>query len=236
MTALRLYIRRFPVTISLLFVLAVTAVLTNSHISSLEPVWLSQLGFAARDFWELRWGRLFTSALVTLGGAVFWQAMGMVMLAVGAVEYLTGSKSALATFWGVHLATLLAEGAVVGPALHWLVFNGDSLLLLARDVGPSAGYFGSLGMAVAALPVQRRWRGLLAAAVFAALVLALFQPPDGEDTTLKLLANIAHVLAFPLGLAAWRLRRMVKRQASETAVPVAIGKNGKGRRTMDRKS
>lgn len=221
MTTLRSSFRRFPVTISLLFLLALVAVLTNSHVSSLEPAWLAQLGFAARDFWEVRWGRFFTSALVTLGGSVFWQAMGMVTLAVGAAEYLTGSKSALATFWGVHLTTLLAEGTIVGPALHWLVFNGDSLLLLARDVGPSAGYFGSLGLAVAALPVDRRWRGLLAAVVFGSLVFALFQSPDpNEDATLRLLANIAHILAFPLGLAAWRLRRMIKRQALETAVPV----------------
>lgn len=211
-------LRRFPVTISLLLMLAVVAVLTNSHVTQLEPDWLVQLGFSARDFWEVRWGRFLTSALVTLGGNVFWQAMGMVMLAVGAAEYLTGSKSALVTFWGIHIITLLAEGAIVGPLLHWLVFDGDSLLLLARDVGPSAGYFGSLGLAVAALPVHRHWHTLLAVAVFIGLIRALFLPSDpGEDSTLKMLADIAHILAFPLGLAAWRLRRAINQHVSTTA-------------------
>jgi len=223
MKSLRLLLHRFPVTLSLLFLLALVAVLTNSHIRRLEPEWLAQLGFAARDFWEVRWSRLITSALVTLGGSVFWQAMGMVTLAVGAAEYLTGSKRTLATFWGVHLTTLLAEGAIVGPALHWLVFNGDSLLLLARDVGPSAGYFGSLGLAVAALPMQRRWRGLLATLIFASLILTLFQTRGVvDDPTLRLLANIAHILAFPLGLAAWPLSRTMKQHPLTTAVPVPV--------------
>jgi type III secretory pathway component EscS len=172
----------------------------------LEPKWLTQLGFAARDFWEIRWGRLLTAALVTLGGGVFWQAMGMVMLAVGLAEYLTGSRRALATFWGVHVATLLAEGVIVGPLLHWFIFDGNSLLLLARDVGPSAGYFGALGLAVAALPWPRCWRGMVASAIFIGLLLTLFQAPaSGDDRTLKLLADVAHVLAFPLGVAAWWL-------------------------------
>ncbi len=220
-TTLRPFVRRFPITLSLLFLLALVAVLTNSHIRRLEPEWLTQLGFAARDFWEVRWSRLITSALVTLGGSVFWQAIGMVTLAVGAAEYLTGSKRTLATFWGVHLTTLLAEGAIVGPVLHWLVFDGDSLLLLARDVGPSAGYFGSLGLAVAALPISRRWRGLLAVAVFVSLILALFQSPSpNENANLRLLANVAHILAFPLGLAAWKLHRTMKRHSLATAVPV----------------
>ena len=220
MKSLRL-LHRFPVTISLLFLLSAVAALTNSHIRRLEPEWLTQLGFAARDFWEVHWSRLFTSALVTLGGNVFWQAMGMGLLAVGAAEYLTGSKRTLATFWGVHLTTLLAEGVIVGPALHWLVFNGDSLLLLARDVGPSAGYFGTLGTAVAALPISRRWRSLLAASVFAPLVLTLIQSPAADDDrTLRLLANVAHLIAFPLGLAAWFLTQRIKRHQLTTALPM----------------
>lgn len=206
MTCARQLIHRFPVTSSLLCLLAWMAVWTNSYINRLEPQWLAQLGFAARDFWEVRWGRLLTSALVTLGGNVFWQAVGMVTLAVGLAEYLTGSKHALYTFWGVHLSTLLAEGILIGPLLHRFVFNGDSLLLLARDVGPSAGYFGALGLAVAALPCPRRWRGILAIAIFMGLLVTVFQPPhQGEDGTLKLLADVAHVLAFPLGVTAWRL-------------------------------
>ncbi|MBP6469969.1 MAG: hypothetical protein KBE23_04995 [Chloroflexi bacterium] len=213
MKSLRLFLHRFPITLGLLLTLALVALTTNSHASRLEPDWLTQLGFASRDFWEVRWGRLFTSALVTLGGSVFWQAIGMVSLAVGAAEYLTGSKQTFAVFWGVHLTTLLTTGLIVNPILHWLVFNGDSLLLWSRDVGPSAGYFGALGFAVAALPVRRRWRWLLAAAIFAGLVLTVWQTFGiGEDGTLKLLADIAHLIAFPLGAAAWPIIRYFGRR------------------------
>lgn len=205
-TRICLPIFQFPVTCSLLFLLALGAIWTNSYLSRLEPKWLAQLGFAARDFWEVRWGRLLTAALVTLGGGVFWQAIGMVTLAVGLAEYLAGSRRTFATFWGVHVVTLLAEGVVVGPLLHWFIFDGKSLLLLARDVGPSAGYFGTLGLAVAALPWPRRWRGMVAGAIFSGLLLTVFRSPStGDDMTLKLLADVAHVLAFPLGMAAWWL-------------------------------
>ncbi len=216
MKSFRLLLHRFPVTLGLLLTLALVALATNSHTSRLEPDWLTQLGFASQDFWEVRWGRLVTSALVTLGGSVFWQAIGMVSLAVGAAEYLTGSKQTFAVFWGVHLTTLLTTGLIVSPILHWLVFNGDSLLLWSRDVGPSAGYFGALGFAVAALPVRRRWRWLLATVIFAGLVLTLWQTSGvGEAGTLKLLANITHLIAFPLGAATWPAIRYLghRRQA-----------------------
>jgi hypothetical protein len=83
--------------------LAVGALLTNTHFDQLQVYWLDGLGFAPQDLWLLRLERLFTSALITYGGWVFWQAIGMTVFAVGLAEWLTGTPRTLLTFWGVHL-------------------------------------------------------------------------------------------------------------------------------------
>ena len=72
----------------MLIVLMGGAIVTNTHTTELSSHWLNRLGFAPRDIWFGRWERLFTSALVTSGGWVFWQAAGMVAVAVGAAEWL----------------------------------------------------------------------------------------------------------------------------------------------------
>lgn len=202
-------VRRLPVTSSLLAALAAVALFTNSFSQRLSPAWLLRLGYSVQDLWEWRWGRLLTTALTTHGGSVFWQAMGMVALAVGAAEWLAGSRRAFFTFWGSHVATLLLTSLLVMPALHWLVYDGESMLLVAHDVGPSAGYFGCLGLAVVWLPLAARWRGVTAVLIWTGLVITLLQPPaPGALHTLKLIADLAHLVAFPLGLlAGWWLAR-----------------------------
>lgn len=201
------YLRRYwrkiftnlPFTWAMLFLLGSGALLTNTHTDNLAPHWLNRLGFAPADVWFLRWERLFTSALVTSGGWVFWQALGMVALAVGAAEWLAGTKRAIATFWGVHLATLLLESLLVALPLHQLGVAGGTALLVARDVGPSAGYFGCLGLACARFPRQR-WSQVAGVLIIFSLIWTLFQPPrPGQDNIVKLFADLAHLIAFPLG-------------------------------------
>jgi hypothetical protein len=183
----------------MLFLLGAGALLTNTHTDNLTPYWLNRLGFAPVDVWVLRWQRLFTSALVTSGGWIFWQAAGMIALAVGAAEWLAGTKRAIATFWGVHLATLLLESLLIALPLHHLGFTGGTALLVARDVGPSAGYFGCLGLACVRFP-RKRWGQLAGVLIFLSLIWTLFQPPRaGQDDTVKLFADLAHLIAFPLG-------------------------------------
>lgn len=198
MMSLSRLIRRFPFTLLMLIVLGITAVFTNTHLSTLTKDWLARLGYSPSDLWLLNWERLFTSALVTFGKSVFWQAAGMIALAVGTAEWLAGTKRTAVTFWGVHITTLLSESLLVALPLHLSGNTTGTALILARDVGPSAGYFGCLGLASRRLP--RPWQWLSGTAVLAGLIWTLFQSPKaGQGTAVKLAADLAHLIAFPLG-------------------------------------
>lgn len=67
-------LRRLPFTILILSLLFLTALLTSSHTQQLTQTWMNRLGFAPVDLLALDLVRLFTSAITTSGGIVFWQA------------------------------------------------------------------------------------------------------------------------------------------------------------------
>lgn len=201
--------KRIPVTLSLLIALAVWAFFTDSVMDELPRRFLRRFGFAPLDLWEFDLVRVFTSALVTHGRAVFAGALVMVALFVGAVEKRSGSTWALGTFWAVHIWTLLmlsltsymAEGEPGGTL--------GSTMSTLRDVGPSAGYFGCVGFAVATLG-HRRLRLLVSVLVVAWLgadlagVVAI-----GGALPQELSADLAHLIAFPSGWivgAVWSYR------------------------------
>jgi hypothetical protein len=191
--------RRLPFTLFMLAVLLLVGWLTDTHAGAdLSAHWLNRLGYAPRDLWRLNWGRFLSSPLVTSGGWVFWLALVMVALTSGAAEWLTSTRRAALTFWGVHIATLLIESLGLSLLLKRFGLAQAAALFIARDVGPSAGYFGSLGLALTCLP--KPWRWLAGGAVLLFLVVSLFLPPrPGETEAVKLAADIAHLIAFPLG-------------------------------------
>jgi hypothetical protein len=192
-------VRRLPCTITLVLLLVFMALVTETHIKPLTLDWLNLLGFGAHDLWYLRLERLFTSAVVTQGGRGFWGALGMLAFSVGLAEWLAGTWKTLFTFIGVHLLTLVLEALLIGLAQP---LNNEQALALfwVRDVGPSAGYFGCLGLACASLP--HPWRWLSAGVVMALLIGGLIVPISGNALDLtSLSANFAHLLAFPMGFA-----------------------------------
>jgi hypothetical protein len=69
---------------------------------------------------------------------------------------------------------------------------------MVRDVGPSAGFFGCLGLVSERLPGKWRWisGGLIWSALIATAFLA---PQPGESAVVKLWADLAHIIAFTLG-------------------------------------
>ncbi len=191
-------IRRIPFTLLMLGLLLLAAWWTHSYIEELALSWINRLGFAPRDFWLLRWERLILSALVTSGGSVFWVALGMVAITSGVAEWTTSTWRAALTFWGVHLATLLIESLIFILPLHQLGFAQARALFFSRDVGPSAGFMGSLGLVSSGLP--RPWRWVAFSVILLFLLVSLFLPPRvGETQTVKLSADLAHLIAFPLG-------------------------------------
>ena len=150
---------------------------------------------------------MLTSALVTSGRIVFWEALFFVAFAVGLAEWMTGWKRAAATFWGVHLLALILLSLIMSLAEHQLRNIGLEASELARDVGPSAGYFACLGLVSSRLKYPWHWTsGGILLLVFATI---LFMPPTiDESAALKFSADLAHLLAFPLGwLSGWFISR-----------------------------
>ena len=198
MKTLLLLPRRLPFTLITLAGLFIGALATNTYLNQITHHWLNHTGFAPNDLWYGRLERMFTSALVTSGGRVFWEAILMVVLFVGLAEWMTGWRRTALTFWGIHLLALVLFSLIVSLALHQLRGFGLEASEVARDVGPSAGYFACLGLVCSQL--KRPLNLISGAVLFAIFVIVLFLPADaGESAELKFSADLAHMLAFPLG-------------------------------------
>lgn len=206
MRQLRSFISRLPITLILLLSLVIGGLITNTTVEQLTSHWLNHTGFAPNDLWYWRLERLFTSALVTSGGLVFWEACLQVGMFVGLAEWMTSWKRAAATFWGVHLLVLILTSLIISLSLHQLKAIGLEASETARDVGPSAGYFACLGLVSARL--KRPWNWFSGTILFAFFVVVLFLPPAaGEDARIKFSADLAHALAFPTGWLSSGIRR-----------------------------
>jgi hypothetical protein len=205
-------LHRFPFTLTMLALLGLTAIWTGTHTAAISANWLDRLGFAPLDLLALDLGRLFTSALVTGGGRIFWEALAMVAFAVGLSEWLTGTRRAALTFWGVHLSTLVLESLVFALPMHWIGMTLGSLVALSRDVGPSAGYFGALGLISAHL--RYPWNLISGGVIFIGLQIVLLHVSGRNDLGMKVSADLAHLIAFPLG---WYSTRLVNKNEQRTS-------------------
>ena len=189
---------RLPFTLVMLCGMLLVALLTNTYFEAITHPWLNRTGFAPKDLWYWRLERLFTSALVTSGGRVFWEAMLFIALAVGIAEWQTGWRRTAATFWGVHLLTLVVISLIISLAVHQLRAIGLEASEIARDVGPSAGYFACLGLVSARL--QRPWCWVAGVLLSVNFIVAILLPPGaGETAAVKFSADLAHLVAYPLG-------------------------------------
>lgn len=192
--------RRFhyPTTATLLGVLVVAALVTETASGRLTSEWLERVGFAPRDLWELELGRLFTSALVTHGLRVLVGALLMTGLSVGLAERRAGALWAMGVFWGIHLATIVGMAVVLTPLHATLQSRLTEGLVVVRDVGPSAGYFGALGFGLST--TAGRASRLAAGLVLLWLLLNLLGWVHlGDALPQKASADLAHLVAFPFG-------------------------------------
>ncbi|MCX6048938.1 MAG: hypothetical protein NT075_27880 [Chloroflexi bacterium] len=199
-------IGKFAFTWVMLSAFLMAALGTQTHIQTLTPRWLERLGFAPHDLWFWRWERLFTSVLITTGGQLFAPVLGIFTFSIGVVEWLAGTKRAMATFWGVHLLTMLIESLLIILPLHRLGYPRGTALTLVRDVGPSAGYFGCLGFATQRLPA--RLGQFIHSFILGILLINWLTPAlQAEEHDTKFFADLAHLIAFPLGRLVARIDR-----------------------------
>jgi hypothetical protein len=111
-------------------------------------------GFRPSDALALDLGRLFGAAWFTTGPWSLVQALALTALGVGLLERRFSSAWAALAFLGLHAVAFLSLALLyVLPGMGGLVRN-------ARDVGASAGYFGTLALALGMTP---RWRWLVPA-------------------------------------------------------------------------
>ena len=204
MGKIKVFLKRIPFTLVMLVLLGIGALVTNTTFESITHHWLQRTGFAPNDLCYWRIERMVTSALVTSGGKVFWEAIFFVAFAVGLAEWLTGSKRAFATFWGMHLLALVLSSLIISLAVHQLRAFGVEASEVARDVGPSAGYFACLGLVSAKM--KHPWNLINGITLFAIFLTAILLPAGaGESAAIKFSADLAHMLAFPLGWLSARI-------------------------------
>ncbi len=206
--------KQCPFTLLMLMALIVAGIYGRTHVGSLDVDVRHRVGYSPRLLLNGHLHRPFTSVLFTAGGWRFYASLLMVALTVGWIECSHGTRRALLTFFGVHLLTLLILGVGVALPLVLLGTHRGTLLFDAQDVGPSAGYYGCLGLAVAGLPGRKRKK--IVFAVLAVLLLRLVWstahiPEEGRTMS----ADLAHLTAFPLGLLCYRLNGNRRRVGDE---------------------
>ena len=204
-------VRRVPFTIVMLVVITAVGLTTATHLDRLPPALLQRFGFAPfhLNTGHLHAGdlvRLLTSAFLTLGGWSFYGALAMIAVSVGLAEKRVGTWRTGMAFWGIHLATLLIQSLLLAISARHLDVLWIKLLQIEHDVGPSAGYYGCLGLVCQKQSEpRRRWLlAIVGGILIARLIWSALAPHTGHSL---LAADIAHLIAFPLGVAlAKRLR------------------------------
>ncbi|MCA9178095.1 MAG: hypothetical protein KDB14_26710 [Planctomycetales bacterium] len=196
---------RLPFTLAMLTALIGFGIYGETHVGPLHPNVHHVVGYSPRLLLDGEVHRLLTSLFFTAGGWKFYVSLLMFGGVVGWMEWFRGTYRTMLAFFGCHLLTLLVMLGIILPLAATESLHG-TLLYSVRDVGPSAGYYGCLGC----ITVGASARGRLVPIGIVVLLLArlahsgLLLPQQG----LALAADVAHAIAFPLGMigSAW-LRR-----------------------------
>jgi hypothetical protein len=194
------FLKRFPLTILLVVIVAGIGLATETHAARLRPSLLERFGFAPRHALRGEMLRLATSVFVTHGENIFYLSLAMIVLGVGLSERRIGTAKTALVFFGVHLATLLLLSILLGIAWPRVDAWWVHLLATEYDVGPSAGYYGCLGVACHKLHGNKRtgWLSVIGGVLLARLLWSAISPYGVRG---DLSADVAHLIAFPLGVS-----------------------------------
>jgi hypothetical protein len=199
-------VSRLAFTLFMLVGLIAGALVTHTGFQLISTDWLNRVGFSPNDLWGGQVWRMFSATFVTLGEISFWGSFLLAGILVGLAEWQTGWRRTAATFWGVHMLTLLLLSLIISLAASQLRALGLDASTATRDVGPSAGYFACLGLVSSRMKPPWNWVSKLA--ILLILIIILFLPvAAGENARINFSANLAHLLAFPLGWLSARAGR-----------------------------
>lgn len=192
-------LRRLPFTLGLWVLVTAAGIYTRSHAGLLDAGIHRDVAYSARHLWSGQVIRLFTSLIFTAGGWRFYVTVVMLVVSVGWAERIYGPLCTLLTFFLAHLSTLLIMGLIAMP-LKLAGGTWGHLMFHASDVGPSAGYYGCLALAMMSLPRRNRYYPI--AVVFCILVIRLVVaivtiPEQGRTLS----ANLAHLISFGMVVA-----------------------------------
>ncbi len=190
----------FPAfTLLMLVLIASFAELTKSNKGRLKPEWLLHMGYAPKDIWFRKIEKIFLSALITDSQKAYIQALILIFFFVGTLEIMTRTWYTLICFWSVHVLTLLIVSLlIIIPAKKSGHVLGEELYF-AKDVGPSAGYFGCLGVLLGYLPGALSLISLILMCV--GILVYLTQPVAKEHRLMKIHSDLAHLIAVLIGFA-----------------------------------
>jgi len=194
-----------PLRFTAMLVLTTTvfALWTDSCGAKLSPSWRQWLGFAPINIIDLQWQQSLTSLVVTAGEWKFLQSILMLTLAVGFCEAVYGTWLTVKLFFASHLVVVLALSLLIVLPAHYAGTQWGTALAMHHDVGPSAGYYGCLGAALAS--VSTRWRASIMATLLCVLIARLaisFSNLPNHAGVVS--ADLSHLMALPLGFVAAR--------------------------------
>ena len=135
-----------PFTVCLVVAIVLAAAFGHTSQGQLDADLESQYAHAPKHFGAGELLRLLTSIPLTSDQSHLFAALVMSLLCVGSCEFSRGTWATIAGFFASHCITL-ATLAVGLFAVHALLPSHTSRQLLdISDVGPSAGYYGCLGL------------------------------------------------------------------------------------------
>ena len=195
---------RLPFATSMVVALIATGVYGQTHLGPLDAQTHSRVGHSPHSLWKGQWQTVVTSVLFTANGWHFYVSLAMMAIAISWVELTCGTWIAIGTFVGIHVVTLLVMSIGIATSIALVESHRGNLLWFSKDVGPSAGYYGCLGLAITSL--QPNWFWLTLVAIMVMLLARIgWSSYHLVDEGRLMSADIAHLIAFPLGLLLSRL-------------------------------
>ncbi len=188
-----------PAFTSLMLIMILSfAALTKSNAGQLPEEWLSRMGFAPKDIWLQKFENIFLSAFITDSRRAFIQALIMIFLCVGGLELVSTTWTTMLYFWGIHVLTLFFVTLFIIRPFEKTGHALGQSLYLSKDVGPSAGYFGCMGVLIHSFfGAGISW--VIFFVILIGMMIYLRMPVSKEKKMMKLHADLAHMVALSMG-------------------------------------